>query len=336
MDVLSDVLLAVRLTGAVYFDIDARSPFVAQSPPTDVIAAKVAGDAEHLIAFHVLTSGSCWVEAVDEPEPAELMRAGEMVIFSSGEANILSSEPGMRGQPDLSRYYRPVGEALPFVIDINGDAHADRCRIVCGYLACDRGPFNPLLESLPRMVHAPVSGRSWGWMTSLLDAALAASDERDAGQEAMLAKLSELMFLEALRTHIDGLPPDTRSWVAGLRDREVGSALRLMHGRFAEPWTLEQLAREIGISRSSLAERFTSYVGVPPMTYLARWRLQLAARLLQSGSLSVAQAAATVGYQSESAFNRAFKRQVGAAPGTWRRRELAPAPPQEGGGPSEP
>ena len=144
MDVLSDVLLAVRLTGAVYFDIDARSPFVAQSPPTDVIAAKVAADAEHLIAFHVLTSGSCWVEAVDEPEPAELMRAGEMVIFSCGEANILSSEPGMRGQPDLSRYYRPVGEALPFVIDINGDAHADRCRIVCGYLACDRAPVQPV------------------------------------------------------------------------------------------------------------------------------------------------------------------------------------------------
>ncbi|WP_370618968.1 AraC family transcriptional regulator [Mumia sp. Pv 4-285] len=322
MDVLSDVLLAVRLTGAVYFDIEARSPFVAQSPPTDVIAAKVAADSEHLIAFHVLTSGSCWVEAVDEPEPAELLRAGEMVIFSSGEANILSSAPGMRGQPNLSQYYRPVSEALPFVIDINGDSSAERCRIVCGYLACDKRPFNPLLESLPRMVHAPVSGRSWGWMTSLLDAAVAASDEHDAGQEAMLAKLSELMFLEALRSHLEGLPPQTRNWVAGLRDREVGSALRLMHGRFAEPWTLEQLAREIGISRSSLAERFTSYVGVPPMTYLARWRLQLAARLLQGGSLSVAQAATAVGYQSESAFNRAFKRQVGEAPGAWRRRDL--------------
>ncbi|ACQ78338.1 transcriptional regulator, AraC family [Beutenbergia cavernae DSM 12333] len=319
MDVLSDVLLAVRLTGAVYFDIEARSPFVAESPPTDKIAAKVAVDADHLIAFHVLTSGSCWVEAVDEPEPAVLLRAGEMVIFSSGEANILASAPGMRGQPDASRYYRPVNEALPFVIDITGDAAADRCRIVCGYLACDKGPFNPLLDSLPRMVHAPVSERSWGWMTSLLDAAIVASDERDAGQEAMLAKLSELMFVEALKTHIEGLPADTRNWVAGLRDREIGSALRLMHGRFAEPWTLEHLARDVGMSRSSLAERFTAYVGVPPMTYLARWRLQLAARLLQSGS-GVAQAASAVGYQSESAFNRAFKRQVGEAPGVWRRR----------------
>ena len=331
MDVLSDVLLAVRLTGAVYFDIDARAPFVAQSPPTEVIAAKVDADAEHLIAFHVLTSGSCWVEAVDEPEPPVLMRAGEMVIFPGGDANILASAPGMRGQPDLPRYYRPVHEALPFVIDINEDSDAEACRIVCGYLACDKRPFNPLLESLPRMVHAPVSDRSWGWMTGLLDAALAASDERDAGQEAMLAKLSELMFVEALRAHIDGLPPGARSWVAGLRDPEIGAALRLVHGRFSEAWTLERLAREVGMSRSSFADRFTAYVGLPPMTYLAQWRLQVAARLLQNGTMSVAQVASSVGYQSESAFHRAFKRQVGRSPGTWRRSEPdsrpAPAPP---------
>jgi AraC-like DNA-binding protein len=157
----------------------------------------------------------------------------------------------------------------------------------------------------------------------LLDAAIEASDSRDAGQEAMLAKLSELMFVEALRAHIDGLPPEIRSWVAGLRDPEVGSALRLIHGRFAEPWSLERLAREVSMSRSSFADRFTVYVGVPPMTYLARWRLQVAARMLQNGSLSVAQAASTVGYQSESAFNRAFKRQVGRPPGTWRRRDPA-------------
>jgi AraC-like DNA-binding protein len=323
MDVLSDVLLAVRLTGAVYFDIDARAPFVLESPPTDVIAAKVAAQAEHLIAFHVLTHGSCWFETVDDPEPAQMLRAGEMMIVSSGEAHLLASAQGLCGQPDLSRYYRPLTEALPFVIDINGDSNADRCRIVCGYFACDRRPFNPLLESLPRMVHSPVSSRSWGWMTRLLDAAIEASDGHNAGQEAMLAKLSELMFVEALRSHIDELPADTHNWAAGIRDPDVGSALRLIHGRFAEPWTLELLAHEVAMSRSSFADRFTTYVGVPPMTYLARWRLQLAARLLQSGSLSVAQAANAVGYQSESAFNRAFKRDVGEAPGAWRRNGAA-------------
>jgi AraC-like DNA-binding protein len=293
---------------------------VAQSPPTEVIAARVASDAEHLIAFHVITAGSCWVEALDEPEPPVLLQAGQMVIFPSGEANILASAPGMRGRPDLRRYYRPVTEALPFVIDINGDSSAEGCRIVCGYFACDDRPFNPLLESLPRMVHAPVSAASWGWMSELLDAAIRASSDRDAGQEAMLAKLSELMLLEALRAHIESLSPETRNWVAGLRDPEVGAALRLIHGRFAEPWTLEQLARASNMSRSTLADRFTGYVGIPPMTYLAQWRLQVAARLLQNRSISVAQAASTVGYQSESAFNRAFKRLVGEAPGAWRRR----------------
>jgi AraC-like DNA-binding protein len=320
MDVLSDVLLAVRLEGAVFFDITARSPFVAQSPPTDAIAARVAADAEHLIAFHVVTSGACWVEAVDDPEAPVLLEAGQMVIFPSGEANILASAPGMRGQPDLPLYYRPVNEALPFVIDINGDSSAVECRIVCGYFACDTRPFNPLLAALPRMVHAPVSSASWEWMSRLLDTAIQASSDREAGQEAMLAKLSELMFLEALRAHIEALTPETRSWVAGLRDPEIGAILRLIHGRFAEPWTLEGLARAGNMSRSTLADRFTAYVGVPPMTYLAQWRLQVAARLLMGGSMNVGQAARSVGYQSESAFNRAFKRLVGETPGRWRRR----------------
>ena len=320
MDVLSDVLLAVRLTGAVFYDITARSPFVAASPPTEAIAAKIDAEAEHLIGFHVIASGSCWVETADDPESSVRLDAGEIVIFPSGEANVLASAPGMRGQPDLPLYYRPLSEALPFVIDINQDSNANSCRIVCGYFACDTRPFNPLLESLPRMVHAPVSATSWGWMSGLLDTAIEASSSRDAGQEAMLAKLSELMFVEALRAHLEELPSETRNWMAGLRDPDVGATLRLIHGRYAEPWTLERLAREVALSRSTLAERFTSYVGVPPMTYLAHWRLQVAARLLSNGSATVAQAAGMVGYQSESAFNRAFKRLVGEAPGVWRRR----------------
>lgn len=325
MDVLSDVLLTVRLSGALFFDIEARSPFATESPEPEAIAARIGGDCDHVIAFHVITDGSCWAAAVDHQESAVLVGAGEMVLYPAGNANILASSPGMRAQPDASLYYHPVHGTLPFPVEMNIDGTGDRCRFACGFLACDSRPFNPLLESLPRMVHAPVSARSWRWMTGLLDAAVEGSDSREAGQEAMLAKLSELMFLEALRAHIDGLPPDARSWVAGLRDADVGAALRLLHGRFAEPWTLERLAREVGMSRSSFADRFTTYVGVPPMTYLARWRLQVAARMLQSGSASVAQVAAAVGYQSESAFNRAFKRQVGAPPGGWRRRSLAPA-----------
>lgn len=319
MDVLSDVLLAVRLNGALFFDIDARTPFATESPSATEIAARISAEYDHVIAFHVITEGSCWAAPVDDPGSGVRVSAGEMVIYPAGEANILASAPGMRARPDASLYYHPVHQSLPFPIEVNGDSDAERCRFACGFLACDLLPFNPLLESLPRLLRAPVSDRSRSWMTGLLDAAIEAGRSRDAGQEAMLAKLSELMFVEALRAHIESLPPDARGWVAGLRDPQVGIALRLIHGRYPEPWTLELLAREVAMSRSSFADRFTSYVGVPPMTYLARWRLQAAARMLQGGSVSVAQAAARVGYQSESAFHRAFKRQVGRAPGSWRR-----------------
>jgi AraC-like DNA-binding protein len=319
VDVLSDVLLAVRLKGALFFDIDAYSPWATESPSGAEIAARISADYDHVIAFHVITEGSCWAAPVDRPDSGVRVNAGEMVVYPTGEANILASTPGMRARPDASRYYHPVHETLPFPIEVNSDGSGDRCRFACGFLACDSQPFNPLLESLPRLLRAPVSARSWSWMTALLEAAVEASQHRDAGQEAMLARLSELMFLEALRAHIGGLPPEARSWVAGLRDRDVGQALRLIHGRYAEPWSVELLARELRMSRSSFAERFTGYVGMPPMTYLAQWRLQVAARLLQGGFLSVAQAAARVGYQSESAFNRAFKRQVGRPPGDWRR-----------------
>jgi transcriptional regulator GlxA family with amidase domain len=135
----------------------------------------------------------------------------------------------------------------------------------------------------------------------------------------MLAKLAELMFVEALRGHLDELPPGARSWIAGLRDPQVGAALRLMHGHPAAPWTLDRLAREVAMSRSSFADRFTAYVGQPPMQYLARWRLQLAARMLTASAVGVGQAASAVGYRSEAAFSRAFKREVGDAPGAWRR-----------------
>jgi AraC-like DNA-binding protein len=327
MDVLSDVLLAVRLTGAVFFDVDARSPFATESPGADQIGEQVMGPADRVIGFHVVTEGACWAETVDGPDPAVRLRAGEMVIFPAGDGNIMASEPGMRGAPDAARYYRPVDRLLPFALTAGKDAGADRCRFVCGFLGCDTDPFNPLLAALPRIVRAPVSETSWRWVARLLDAAVDPSGHDGAGREAMLAKLAELMFVEALRAHLDQLPPDARNWVAGLRDPQVGTALRLLHGRPAEPWTLDRLAREVAMSRSSFAERFTAFVGIPPMQYLARWRLQLAARMLGTEGVSVGRAATAVGYRSEAAFNRAFKRELGEAPGAWRRgRRAAPAP----------
>ena len=197
---------------------------------------------------------------------------------------------------------------------------------MCDFLRCDTRPFNPLQDSLPRIVHSPVSAKSRGWVTGLLGAVVNTGEGEDhgaVGREAMLAKLAELMFVEALRGHLARLGDEDRGWLAGLRDREVGAALRLIHGRPAHPWTLEALARDVGMSRSAFAQRFTTFVELPPMQYLARWRLQLAARMLESGQLTVSQTATAVGYQSEPAFNRAFKREVGQPPGAWKRGHLA-------------
>lgn len=329
MDVMSDVLLAVRLTGAVFFDVAARSPFVTESPSSAVIGPRVMADADHVIGFHVVTRGSCWAEAVDRSDPPLRLRAGEMVIYPAGDANTMTSAPGLRGHPDPALYDRPVDSALPFTITMHSDANTEECHFVCGFLGCDIRPFNPLLEALPVVVRAPVSPASWQWMAGLLDAAVQATGHGGAGREAMLAKLAELMFVEALRAHLESLPPDARGWVAGLRDPQVGRALQVIHGHPYEVWNLDALARAVSMSRSSFAERFAAYVGMPPMLYLTRWRLQLASRLLEDG-LTVTRAAAAVGYQSESAFTRAFKRHVGQAPGAWRRKRASSKPALHG------
>ncbi len=319
MDVLSDVLLAVRLTGAVFFDVDARSPFATETPTVAAIGERVLAGPQHVISFHVVTEGTCWAEVVDRSDHSVSLSAGDMVVFPRGDANIIASAPGMRGKPDPGRYDRPADSALPFYVKMTGEPGADRTRFVCGFLGCDARPFNPLLDALPRLVHAPVSEGSRQWVAGLVDAAVRSSSTHSAGSEAMLAKLAELMFVEAIRNHIALLPAAARGWLAGVRDPQVGAALRLMHGRPAEPWTVERLAHGVGMSRSAFVQRFSAYVRIPPMQYLARWRLQLAARMLETGTVSVAQASTAVGYQSEAAFNRAFKREVGLAPGTWRR-----------------
>lgn len=320
MDVLSDVLLSVRLTGAVFFAVDAADPFVTEAPSVATVNLDALQGLGHVIPFHVVTEGACWAETIGQGDPPVRLTAGDMVAYPGGDANVLASTPGMRGRPDLSLYARPPDRALPFPLRMNPDSAAAHTRFVCGFLGCDTRPFNPLLASLPRIVHAPVSSRSRSWVVGLVDAAVQTSDEdSETGREAMLAKLAELMFVEALRSHLAGLREDERGWLAGVRDPQVGAALRLIHGRPADPWTLEALARDVGMSRSAFADRFTTFVHVPPMQYLGRWRLQLAARMLESGTMTVSQAATAVGYQSEPAFNRAFKREVGQAPGAWRR-----------------
>lgn len=318
MDVLSDVLRAVRLTGAIFFDIDAGAPFVGESPPTEAIAAKVMPEAQHIISFHAVVSGSCWAGLGDDSVPPVRLHAGDVVVFPKGSSNVMSSAPGERGQPNMAMYYRPTDTHLPFKV-IHGGEGDERTRFICGYLGCDARPFNPLLSSLPAILCArrPMDGSAW--MTDLFQHAVAEGNSGRTGAETILAKLSELMFVEVIRSHIETLPEGSEGWLAGLRDRHVGEALRLIHSQPSEDWSLDRLARSAGCSRSSLANRFSQLVGTSPMQYLTAWRMQLAVRKLESPGISISQAGAELGYESEAAFHRAFKRFVGVPPGTWRK-----------------
>lgn len=319
MDVLSDVLSAVRLTGAVFFDVEAFSPWVSRTPQAETFRRAVMPGAEHVIAFHVVMAGSCWAELPDVMPPMRL-EAGDFVVMPMGDDHVLSSAPGMRGEADLGMYRRPADRCQPVPFVINEGGGPGHNHFVCGYFGCDIRPFNPLLDALPRMFHASVSPATQDWLLRLVRAAAVESARGTAGGEAMLARLAELMFVEVLRKYIDRLPDNARGWCSGVRDPQVGAALLAMHARPAGPWTVDTLAREVGMSRSGFAERFAAFVGVPPMQYLARWRLQVAANLLTGRRMSIAEAAAEVGYESEAAFNRAFKRFVGLPPGAWRKR----------------
>ena len=316
-DALSDLLRTVRLTGAVFFSLDVREPWVAEAPAARACQPFVMPAAQHVIEFHIVTMGSCFGGLLGE-QPVEL-EAGDIIIFPQGDAHVISSAPGMRAQPDIALYRRSQSAQLPFALTL-GEPGPPTAHVVCGFLGCDSRPFNPLLAALPRVLHVR-EGAAFesGWLAHFIRAAIDESENKRAGGESVLSRLSELMFVEVARRYLASLPAEETGWLAGLRDRYVGKALNLMHTRPAFPWSLECLAEEVGLSRSGLSERFAHFIGVPPMHYLAQWRMQMAACLLSNGIETVAQVAAKVGYDSEAAFSRTFKKQIGAPPATWRK-----------------
>jgi AraC-like DNA-binding protein len=320
-DALSDLLRTVRLTGATFFDVVAREPWAVESPPREMILPKVLPGADHLIAYHVVTAGRCFATPIGgEPVAVE---AGEVVVFTQGDPHLMSSSPGMRAGPGAPNAIDvATASQLPFFINFRGDGGgAPSTKCVCGYLACDARPFNPLLSNLPPVIKAgDPQGNEAGWLGQFIRFAVLESSEKRAGGESVLAKLSELMFIEVVRRYLEKLPPEQAGWLAGLRDPFVGKALSLLHGAPARGWTIEELAKEVGLSRSVLAERFVDLVGIPPMHYLAKWRMQLAAELLSAGGAPVASIAAEIGYDSEAAFSRAFKKMMGVPPSAWRRQ----------------
>ncbi len=315
-DVLSDVLRAVRLAGAVYFDFELSSPWVMEAPPSREIVGKVMPGAQRVIEYHLIARGTCWGHAVGD-EPRQL-RQGDLIVFPQGDAHVLSSAPGLRAMPDMEAFAR-ASTPLPMFYELGGGG-PERTRIVCCFLGCDERPFNPLLTALPSVIHLSSAGGgiTAEWLETLLSMAAKESRSARAGSENVLARLSELMFVETVRQYLETLAPAETGWLGGLRDPIVGHALAALHREPREPWTVQRLARAVGLSRAALAERFTAMVGQPPMQYLALWRMQLASRLLLEGA-QVGAIASAVGYESEPAFSRAFKKLVGQSPAKWRR-----------------
>ena len=319
MDVVSEVLRAVRLTGALYFEVSAARPWVAVTPSMKQIGATMMPGAGHVIPFHIMVAGRGWAMPEDGSMPPAFVDSGDIVMFPFGESHVISSdETSWHGSaPDASFFAAAAASDQPFTL-LRIGADGERAELVCGYLGCDASPFNPLLGALPRMLVVKDRGTS-ALMKELLRAAIDERSSRRAGAESVLAKISELMFVQAIRQHMDALAADARCWLSGLRDEHIGRALQLIHAEPAKNWSLAQLAKESGLSRSVFSERFARYAGEPPMHYIGRWRMQLASRLLAAGS-SIGDAAEAVGYSSEAAFQRAFKKHVGTTPGEWRKR----------------
>jgi len=317
MDALSDVLRVAHLTGGVFLNAEFFAPWCMAARMEPEHCSPVLGPASHLIPYHYVVEGELHVRLDGEGEETLLLGPGEVVLFPRNDRHLLGSDLGL--PPVMgSDIIQPPEDGGLFSIHHGGGGA--RTRLVCGFLGCDSADGNPVISTLPPALRLNAEeGGAAEWIRSTFQYA---ADEVAAGRpgsETVLAKLSELLFVEAVRRYAESLPEDQTGWLAGLRDPYVARALALFHRDIARTWTVDELGRAIGLSRSALADRFTRVIGVAPMNYLANWRMQVAAQKLRTTSASLANVANTVGYESEAAFSRAFKKTFGMAPATWRR-----------------
>lgn len=314
MDALSETLRVVRLVGAIFIQARFTAPWCYQSQRADTLAPLLEPGADRVVIFHLITEGECFVEM--EVGPPVRLTAGDVVIFPQGDAHRMTSEPGL--PPAKGTRLDVVFSRRPRQLMYGGGGAATR--IVCGYLACDARLGKMLLAGLPPLVRVNMRGSNAGvWLEASVRYALAEARSPRPGGAGVLAKLAEVLFIEVLRLYMNDQSADRTGWLAGVGDRIVGAALNELHARPAHAWTLEELARAACTSRSVLAERFQHLVGSSPMQYLTQWRMLLAANLLARSNAPLARIAEDVGYQTDTAFSRAFRREFGAPPATWRR-----------------
>jgi len=315
VDAFSEVLSTLKLQGALFFNAEFSAPWGFSSPRSDFLAPHLVPGAERLVIYHFLLEGSASIRL--ESGETVSVTAGDIVVFPHGDPHRMaggSPEQDMDADTVLKLIlHRELG---PLCAGGGGAV----TRFVCGYMACNARLCQPILDGLPTVLKVNIRGDASGQrLEDFIRHLVQEAGSSTPGSSALLAKLSEALFVDTLRRYIAGLPEEQTGWLAGTRDPIVGKSLALLHRRPEHAWTIAELAHEVGLSRSALIERFSRYLSEPPMTYLARWRLQLAARALGSTSHSVAQIAAEVGYESEAAFNRAFKREFGVPPARFRK-----------------
>jgi AraC-like DNA-binding protein len=320
MDALSEVLGSVRVTSALFFSAEFTAPWRAAAFSIEELASTVLPGCECLVMYHLITAGRAriHVDGLDEV----LLTAGDIVIISQGDAHTMSSDP-----PPVSAVAPPVDSAMVVRKVRAGDLSVTQAggggavtRYVCGFFGCERQATRLFLAGLPRLLKINIRGDARGeWLESSIRYLVSEASSSGQGRSALLSKMAEALFVETLRRYVDQAPPGQTCWLAGACDSIVGGALSLLHRKPWHPWTVGALAAETGTSRSVLADRFAQLLGEPPLKYLARWRLQLAARMLETTSKAILQLASEVGYTSEAAFIRAFKREFGVPPGQYRR-----------------
>jgi AraC-like DNA-binding protein len=319
MDALSEALASVRMTGAIFYHAECTAPWGFRVPHLQKVAHILAPGTERLVSYHLVTDGKAVVRFPGEADMP--VAAGDILIIPHGDAHTVSN-----GSPStFLDSGASLGEFLAGnLTTMRLGGGGETTTFVCGYFGCERHADRLFLAGLPLMIKINLRGDPAGeWLENSVRHLVSQAGSTRPGQSVLLSKMAEALFIETIRRYMEALPPEQTGWLAGARDPIVGGALALMHRKPRHHWTVDELAIEVGASRSVLTERFSRFLGEPPLTYLARWRLQLAARMLQTTRETVLQVAAEVGYDSEAAFNRAFKREFGIPPGQFRRSASA-------------
>ena len=323
MDVLSEILKVVKLKGALFYNGEFSSPWSVRAASSRGLANHFKAGVAHVIVYHLVTEGRAFIR-LDSGQHVTL-NAGDLVMIPHGDPHIMENGSATQTVDDSKQLGEVLAQGMK-LWRLGGGGEVTR--VVCGYMACDPRLSQVFLSGLPPLLKISIRNDASGqWLEESIRFSVDQTLGCRAGGEAVLSKLAEVLFVEALRAYITSLPPEQTGWLAGARDAEVSKALALMHERPADPWTIATLAQAAGVSRSVLAERFRHFLGEPPMAYLMRWRLQLGAERLISTNHSVAQVGSEVGYESEAAFNRAFKREFTLPPARFRTKARSSANP---------